>query len=65
MTDWGMYSKEGNQRVAIIVQAARELGVTWSRVEVYLKELAQAGFAEALDTVVRERVYVALGFDQW
>ena len=64
MADYGMYSREGNKRVDIIVGAAREMGVSWSRVEVYLAELAQAGFAEAQDTVVREAVYTALGFDK-
>ena len=62
MTDYGMYSYDGEMEVSLIVTAARELGWDWARVQHELEVLADdPDFSEAYDTVVRENVYKALG----
>lgn len=63
MTDYGMFSDFGNDAVDAIVRRAKILNVSWTAVENDLYTLAEREeFAEATDTVVRENVYVALGF---
>lgn len=63
--DYGMFTSEGNRQIYHLVKAARAIGSPWSRVLDYLEELANSDrrFAEATDTVVRERVYAAMGFE--
>ena len=66
--DYGMYTREGNRQVYHLVKAARAIGSSWPRTYKYLEELSKHNngeFAEALDTVVREHVYKAIGaFDR-
>lgn len=63
MSDYGMYSYDGEMEVSLIVTAARELGWDWAKVQHELETLAdQPDYSEAYDTVVRENVYKTLGF---
>ena len=64
---YGMYTSEGNYRVHKIVQAAQQQGWSWEQTQGYLVILARhvPECREASDTVVRESVYQALGFDQY
>ena len=60
---FGMFSDEGNKRVEVIVNFARDKHMTWEGVYGMLQQLARKEqFAEATDTMVREIVYDALGF---
>lgn len=60
---FGMYSEAGDKAVAGIVCYAKEYKVRWEGVEKALMNLAEEeDFAEAMDTVVRENVYIALGY---
>ena len=61
--DYAMYSELGNAAVHGIVVAARQSDATWSQVQGWLRKLSeQEPFGEAMDTMVRECVYDALGF---
>lgn len=60
---YGMFSEAGEKAVAGIVAYAKEYKCRWSAVEAALANLAKdEDFAEATDTVVRENVYIALGY---
>jgi hypothetical protein len=62
---FGMFTEEGEKRVANIVKIAKDNGWSWARTEQELYMLADSDaqlFGEATDTVVRENVYVALGY---
>ena len=60
---FGMFSDEGNKRVEVIVNFARDKHMTWEGVYGMLQQLAKKEqFAEATDTMVREIVYDTLGF---
>ena len=60
---YGMFSEAGDKAVAGIVNYAKAYNVRWSGVEKALMNLAEdEDFAEAMDTVVRENVYIELGF---
>jgi len=62
---FGMFTTEGNQKVAAIVEFAKTNGAEWDNVLPMLSNLAQSDrskFGEALDTVVREMVYDACNF---
>ena len=62
---FGMYSDEGNAKVAEIVEFAKANGAEWENVLPMLSNLAAsnpAKFGEAMDTVVREMVYDACAF---
>lgn len=61
--DYAMYSELGNAGVHGVVIAARLNSWTWSQTLKALRELAETDvFAEAMDTMVREYIYDALGF---
>lgn len=62
--DYGMFSDYGNDAVDAIVRCARILNMPWVKVDAMLCDLAESRdeFAEATDTVVRENVYIALGY---
>ena len=61
--DYAMYSELGNAGVHGIVIAARLNSWTWSQTLKALRELAETDvFSEAMDTMVREYIYDALGF---
>ena len=65
MTNFAMFTKEGNAAVAKIVEKAKAKGWDWSRTESELYVLADSDaqlFGEATDTAVRECVYVECGF---
>jgi hypothetical protein len=59
-----MFSDEGNKAVQEIVQRGLELNLPWLEVYQDLVKLAESDrdrFGEALDTMVRDIVYEALG----
>ena len=65
--DFGMFTSEGNVAVFGIVQYAKATGLSWKTVYQNLEDLANYDpkrFGEALDTVVRECVYDAIGAGQ-
>ena len=62
---FGMFTTEGNAKVAEIVLFAKTTGAQWEDVLPMLSNLAdsnRAKFGEAMDTVVREMVYDACNF---
>ena len=60
---FGMFSDEGNQAVAEVVEFATKMDMDWNSVYGLLQQLSKkADFAEATDTMVREIVYDAMGF---
>ena len=62
--DYAMFSELGNAAVHAIVVAARANNLTWAQVYRALYQLSeQKEFGEATDTMVREYVYSALGYD--
>ncbi len=62
--DYAMYTELGNAAVHGIVVAARQSNASWAQVYRWLQELSeQEPFGEATDTMVREYVYSALGYD--
>lgn len=64
VTDYAMYTELGNAAVHAIVVAARANNLTWSQVHRALYQLSeQKEFSEATDTMVRECVYSALGYN--
>ena len=66
LTDFAMFTKEGNEAVAKIVEKAKKNGWSWSRTQAELYVLADSDaqlFGEATDTAVRECVYDACGFE--
>lgn len=64
MTGYGMFTLEGNARVAHIVEFAKAHDLDWPSVLPVLRYLAWSDikFGEAMDTVVREAVYTELNF---
>jgi len=61
--DYAMYTELGNAAVHAVVETARANNLTWAQTYRALSKLAeQEPFAEAMDTMVREYVYDALGF---
>jgi hypothetical protein len=63
--EFGMFTEAGEKRVANIVKIAKDNGWVWSRTEQELYMLADSDaqcYGEATDTVVRENVYMALGY---
>ena len=66
MTSYGMFTAEGNARVAHIVEFANAHDLAWPQVLPVLRYLAWSDlkFGEAMDTVVREAVYTALNFTE-
>ena len=61
--DYGMFTELGNAAVHAVVVAARANRMTWAETYRALVALAeQKEFGEATDTMVREYVYSALGY---
>ena len=61
--DYAMYTELGNAAVHAIVVSAKANNLTWAQTLRALRKLAeQKEFGEAMDTMVRECVYDALGF---
>ena len=64
---YGMFSDEGNMAVHGLVTVAKNQKLSWKQTYQALRELADSNpdmFGEAMDTVVRECVYDAIGADQ-
>ena len=64
---YGMFSDEGNKQIADIIEFHRSYKSTWPVVYQNLRDLADSDytkFGEAMDTEVRECVYIALGFKE-
>jgi hypothetical protein len=65
MTNYGMFSDRGNLLVDGVVRTARREQWDWGKTVRYLTLLARAHpntAGEALDTAVREAVYLELGY---
>jgi len=61
---FGMFTDAGNVEVATIVEHAKANSLNWPQTYRLLEQLAKVpGYGEVLDTMVREIVYDALGFD--
>ena len=61
--DYAMYTELGNAAVHAIVVSAKVNNLNWAQTLQALRKLAeQDQFGEAMDTMVRECVYDALGF---
>ena len=61
--DYAMYTDLGNAAVHALAERARAEKMNWSQTLQALRTLAeQDAFGEAMDTMVRECVYDALGF---
>jgi hypothetical protein len=63
--DLGMYSDKGNKIAWSIVEHAKDYNWTWPQTFAVLQATAKSGVYEAeeiMDTVVRERIYRALGY---
>ena len=64
---YGMYSDEGNMAVHGIVTTAKSQNLSWKQTFKALRDLADSNpdmFGEAMDTMVREYVYDAIGADK-
>lgn len=61
--DYAMYTDLGNAAVHALAERARAEKMNWAQTLQALRKLAeQDAFGEAMDTMVRECVYDALGF---
>ena len=66
VNNYGMYSPEGDRAIHGIVLRAIQNNYTWAQTYEELVQLADSNYdlyGEALDTVVREYVYDAIGAD--
>jgi len=64
---YAMYSDEGNMAVHGIVTTAKSQNLSWKQTFKALRVLADSNpdmFGEAMDTMVRECVYDAIGADK-
>ena len=62
--EFGMFTEEGDYEVYRIVDLAKRARLTWHQVSGLLTQLSNTeGFEEALDTVVRERVWEELKYE--
>jgi len=64
---YGMFSPEGDKAVHSIVELALENDWRWAKTFAELQQLANSDpdmYGEAMDTVVREYVYDAIGADE-
>lgn len=60
--NYGMFTENGNRVIDGIVIFAKEYHYSWERISEVLARISKVeGFEEASDTVVRERVYLAMG----
>ena len=61
--NYGMFTPEGDEAVALIVEVAKKNNLGWQEIMPLLRNLADSDydrFGEAMDTQVREAVYNAL-----
>ena len=62
--EFGMFTEEGDYEIFRIVDLAKRARLTWSQVSGLLEQLSNTeGFEEAIDTVVRERVWEELKYE--
>ena len=62
--EFGMFTEEGDYEVFRIVDLAKRARLTWNQVSGLLTQLSNTeGFEEAMDTVVRERVWEELKYE--
>ena len=62
--EYGMFTEEGDYEVFRIVDLAKRARLTWHQVSGLLTQLSNTeGFEEAMDTVVRERVWEELKYE--
>jgi len=62
--EFGMFTEEGDYEVFRIVDLAKRARLTWHQVTGLLEQLSNTeGFEEALDTVVKERVWEELKYE--
>ena len=62
--EYGMFTEEGDYEVYRIVDLAKRARLTWNQVKGLLQQLSSTeGFEEAMDTVVRERVWEELKYE--
>jgi len=62
--EFGMFTEAGDYEVYRIVDLAKRARLTWHQVTGLLEQLStESDFAEATDTVVRERVWEELKYD--
>lgn len=65
MVSYGMFTEIGNEAIDGLIGVAKALELKWNEIARALEVLAQnPKFSEATDTVVREAVYSAMGFDK-
>ena len=61
--DYAMFSKEGNEAVAALVNVARAAELTWPETYRLMQRLAEnEKFGEVMDTMVREIIFDTLGY---
>ena len=61
--DYAMFSKEGNDAVAALVNVARAAELTWPETYGLMQRLAEnEKFGEVMDTMVREIIFDTLGY---
>ena len=62
--EFGMFTEQGDYEIFRIVDLAKRARLTWSQVSGLLEQLSNTeGFEEAIDTVVRERVWEELKYE--
>ena len=62
--EYGMFTEQGDFEVYRIVDLAKRARLTWHQVSGLLQQLADnPAYEEALDTVVRERVWEELKYE--
>jgi hypothetical protein len=62
--EYGMFTEEGDYEVYRIVDLAKRAKLTWNQVKGLLEQLSDnPEFEEAMDTVVRERVWEELKYE--
>ena len=62
--EYGMFTEEGDYEIFRIVDLAKRARLTWNQVTGLLQQLSNTeGFEEAMDTVVRERVWEELKYE--
>jgi len=62
--EYGMFTEQGDYEVFRIVDLAKRARLTWHQVSGLLQQLADdPAYEEAMDTVVRERVWEELKYE--
>jgi len=62
--EYGMFTEQGDYEIYRIVDLAKRARLTWHQVSGLLQQLADnPAYEEAMDTVVRERVWEELKYE--